>query len=165
MSGVFEVKVSTRDEGEEVLDRLNEIADQYGKVSVSDLYDLVGIQSVFTDTRFGWQSSELRSTFIRRTRGGYAIMFPQVLNLKSTHNFPVALSAHNLGKPITVTSWQLDARGVSTGEPDTYVGTLEGFWSNKEGLIIKLHGFDSFDYPKHLFRVEVSVYSPILNFS
>ena len=56
-----EIIVSTRKEGEAVLDELEDILREYGQVSVADFYELVGIQPEYTDNKRGWK--ELRYTF------------------------------------------------------------------------------------------------------
>ena len=157
MSEVYAVKVQTRNEAEEVLDCLRDLTDQYGEVSVADLHDLVGIESVFADTRFGWRANELRSATIRCIPAGYNILFPQAVNLKSTPSIPSALSMTNIGRPVTITSWRLDERRNPIGDPNTYAGILEGFWNTEEKLVVKLQGFDSFNYLKKLFHVEAYV--------
>lgn len=75
-----EVEVDTRDEADEVLARMDEIIDQYGMVSVLDMYDLVGITGNYTDNKYGW--TNIRNAEIIRGRNGYVIKMPKALSLK-----------------------------------------------------------------------------------
>lgn len=62
-------------EAETVLDCMYSIIDEYDFVSVSDLYDLVGITASFTDNRWGWHS--LAGAYVHRApRNGWVITFP-----------------------------------------------------------------------------------------
>ena len=69
-----EIIVSTRKEGEEVLDELGDILRKYGQVSVADFYELVGMPSEYTDNKRGWK--ELRYTGLHKSRYGYTFSLP-----------------------------------------------------------------------------------------
>ena len=75
-----EVEVDTRDEADEVLARMDEIIDQYGMVSVLDMYDLVGVTGNYTDNKYGW--TNIRNAEVIRGRDGYVIKMPKALPLK-----------------------------------------------------------------------------------
>ena len=70
------VIVESRGEAELVLDRMDEIIDNYDSVSITDLYDLVGYDGgKYTDSKYGWTS--LRGVDIERLRdGSYEIVMP-----------------------------------------------------------------------------------------
>lgn len=70
------VIVESRGEAELVLDRMDEIIDNYDSVSITDLYDLVGYDGgKYTDSKYGWTS--LRGVDIARLRdGSYEIVMP-----------------------------------------------------------------------------------------
>ena len=72
-----DIILDTRSEAEEVLNRMDDLIDNYGMVSVADLYDLVGITGNYTDNKYGW--TNLRSAEVRRTRDGYLIKLPKAL--------------------------------------------------------------------------------------
>ena len=74
-----EIIVSTRKEGEEVLDNLGDILREYGQVSVADFYELVGIPSNYTDNKRGWK--ELRYTGLHKSRYGYTFSLPDPIDL------------------------------------------------------------------------------------
>lgn len=65
----------SRGEAEEVLDTMCDMLEMYGIVSVSDLYDLAGLDSPYTANRYGWTS--LRSAEPARTRDGYILRLPR----------------------------------------------------------------------------------------
>lgn len=72
-----DVVLPTRMDAVEVLDRLNEVIDEYGIVSVSDLHDLVGMGGPYTANNFGW--SNLNNAKIIRVRDGYLLELPKPL--------------------------------------------------------------------------------------
>lgn len=69
-----EIVLETRQEAEDVIDRMFDLVGQYGSASVSDLYELVGIQSTHADQKWGWE--ELRGAGTSRVRGGYLLDLP-----------------------------------------------------------------------------------------
>lgn len=70
-----DVILETRGEAEEVLDRMCELIDTYGVVSVADMYDLVGITCNYTDNKYGW--TNLRNAEPVRVRDGYMLRLPK----------------------------------------------------------------------------------------
>jgi hypothetical protein len=74
-----EIIVSTRKEGEAVLDELKDILCKYGQVSVADFYELVGIRPEYTDNKRGWK--ELRYTGLHKSRYGYTFSLPDPIEL------------------------------------------------------------------------------------
>ena len=72
-----DIILDTRKEAEEVLDRMQDLIDTYGMVSVADLYDLVGISGSYTDNKYGW--THLRSADVQRVRDGYLLKLPKAL--------------------------------------------------------------------------------------
>ena len=72
-----DIILDTRREAEEVLDRMLDLIDNYGMVSVADLYDLVGINGSYTDNKYGW--THLRSAVVQRVRDGYLLKLPKAL--------------------------------------------------------------------------------------
>lgn len=72
---VQSIPFANRDDATKVLDEVHEIMDQYGFVTVADLFDLIGSTTTFTDTKRGW--SDLRMVYVTRTRDGYALTFPE----------------------------------------------------------------------------------------
>lgn len=62
-----------RQDAEEVLNRMDEIVEQYGVVTVADLFDLAGITgNGYTDQNYGWTST--RSASVERNRHGEFIL-------------------------------------------------------------------------------------------
>lgn len=66
--------LSSREEAELVLERMNDILEQYEIVSVADFNELVGYPAVHTDNKWGW--SFLGDVQIRQLREGYLIDLP-----------------------------------------------------------------------------------------
>lgn len=70
-----EIVLPSRGEAELVLDKLSDILAAYDVVTVSDLYDLVGITGSFTDDKWGWFN--LRDASFTRVRDGYLLDLPK----------------------------------------------------------------------------------------
>jgi hypothetical protein len=69
------VVLETIRDAEEVIENLRNIYDEYGLVTVSDLYDLVDISSEWTDEKWGW--NDIRDFSKRRVPGGYMLELPK----------------------------------------------------------------------------------------
>ncbi len=69
-----EVIYKTRGEAEDVLEVLTDLIDQYHIASVEDFYRASGIESSYTDQRYGW--TNLRGARLTRISGGYIIDLP-----------------------------------------------------------------------------------------
>ena len=74
-----DILLATRVEAETVIERLYDVLEQYGSVSVADLYEMVGITARFTDDKWGWY--ELPGASVRRTSAGYLIDIPRPVPL------------------------------------------------------------------------------------
>lgn len=70
---------ASRGDAEMVLERMRDMIDRYGAVSVNDLYDMVDKTAPFTAARYGWTS--LRGAEITRGRDGYNIELPRAIPL------------------------------------------------------------------------------------
>lgn len=70
-----EIVLETRGEAEDVIDHLIDIIEQYDAASVADLYELVGIESTYTDNKYGWDN--LAKARVRSTRDGYVLDLPR----------------------------------------------------------------------------------------
>lgn len=75
-----EIILSNGLEADEVLSRMCDIIENYGCVSVSDLYGMVGKRASVTDYDWGW--FELGSARVKRVSDGYLIDLPRVVSLK-----------------------------------------------------------------------------------
>lgn len=69
-----DIILSSRDEAELVLERMNDIIDNYGIASVSDLNDLMGLPTTHTDEKWGWEY--LGNCQVRQIREGYLLDLP-----------------------------------------------------------------------------------------
>lgn len=72
-----ELTYDTRGEAEDVLFGMRERIDEYGMVSIADLYDLSGVSCPYTFHRYGW--TNLRTAEIARCRDGWEIRLPRAL--------------------------------------------------------------------------------------
>lgn len=74
-----EIILESRGEAEEVINKMDELLEVYGIVSVADLYDLVGIAGNYTDNKYGW--TNLRNAYVQRLRDGYLLKLPKAMPL------------------------------------------------------------------------------------
>ena len=73
----YELVYETRADAEKVLNGMSEIIDNYGFVTVADLYDISGLPGAYyTDSIIGWKGSIKEST-IKKIRDGYVIDLPK----------------------------------------------------------------------------------------
>ena len=70
-----DVIFTSRADANEVLAGMDEILDRYGVLSVAEYKDLAGVQSSYTDAKFGWTS--LNSASVLNCRDGYYIKLPR----------------------------------------------------------------------------------------
>lgn len=75
-----DIVLETREEAEEVLERMDELIEAYGVVSVADLYDLIGKSCNYTDNKYGW--TNIRNAEPIRVRDGYMLKLPKALPIK-----------------------------------------------------------------------------------
>lgn len=71
---VGDIILSSREDADHVLERLADIIDQYQAASVADLYELVGVQTSYTDNKWGW--TELIYADVKQVREGFLIQLP-----------------------------------------------------------------------------------------
>lgn len=72
--GISDITLISREEAEMVLDRLNDIIDEYDVASVADLHELTGLPTAYTDNNYGWSS--LANASVRQTRDGFLLDLP-----------------------------------------------------------------------------------------
>lgn len=75
-----EIILESRGEAEQILDTLTELISKYGQASVSELYELTGIEGNYTDDKWGWY--DLRGASAQRLRQGYLLNLPAPEYLK-----------------------------------------------------------------------------------
>lgn len=72
-----DIVFETRIEAQNVLEQMNDLLEEYGLVSIADLYTMLGWsnRSTHTDQKWGWD--DLQAADIRMTRGGYILILPK----------------------------------------------------------------------------------------
>lgn len=75
-----EILMATRHEAETVLSRMYDLLEKYEVVSVSDLYELVGESSDYTDAKWGW--TDLRGSGVTRVREGFLLDLPKPIPIE-----------------------------------------------------------------------------------
>lgn len=70
-----EIILESAGDAEIVLDSLRELIDLHGVATVGDAYDLVGMGTVHTDFKYGWD--DLTTARRQRTYEGYTLIFPK----------------------------------------------------------------------------------------
>ena len=67
------ITYASREDANEVLSSLQDLADRYDQASISDLFDLAGVTlngRAFTDNNYGWTFDMLKRVPIKRAYGG-----------------------------------------------------------------------------------------------
>ena len=76
-----DIEYDSRGEAEMILDQMDALIEQYGSVSIGDLYDLADVTGEYTDHNYGW--TRLNTAEITRNRyGAYVIKFPKAVPLR-----------------------------------------------------------------------------------
>lgn len=70
-----EIVLETRREVEDILDRMFAVIQKYEEISVSDLYEMLGVHAEFTDAKWGWTS--LDNVGATKVRNGYLLDLPR----------------------------------------------------------------------------------------
>lgn len=70
-----DLEFDSRGEADAVLTGMLETIDQYGVVSVADMYDMADVTAPYTGNRYGWTS--LRNAEVVRVRNAYIIKLPK----------------------------------------------------------------------------------------
>jgi len=71
-----EILIESRVEGDEIIATLIERIEQFGFTSVRDLYDALGVESKWTEEKYGW--TDLSYARVHRARGGgYLLDLPK----------------------------------------------------------------------------------------
>lgn len=69
--------IATREFAMEVIARMGEPIEEFGRVSVADLYDLLGVTgNGFTDLKHGWDRNAYEQFDIRKVRDGWILILP-----------------------------------------------------------------------------------------
>ena len=58
----------------DTIDKLHDLISNYGKASVSELYEFIGVTTVYIDTLWGWTS--MVGARVERVTHGYEIVLP-----------------------------------------------------------------------------------------
>ena len=71
--------IDKRHEAVFILESLKEQATLYGRVSVADYYDMLGVEPTYTDNTYGWDEDDLtRFAKVIPVQGGYELKLPPV---------------------------------------------------------------------------------------
>lgn len=74
---VDDIILDSRETAENVLNASKEIINEYGFVTVADMYDLVGLNATYTEEKYGWV--DLKEAKIIRVRSGYKLVLPEII--------------------------------------------------------------------------------------
>jgi hypothetical protein len=80
MSGRFDyedIVFESRGDAELVREQMLDILDQYGMVTVADMYDLAGETAPYTASKYGWFN--IRTAEVTRIRNGYILKLPKAM--------------------------------------------------------------------------------------
>lgn len=74
---VDDIILDSRETAENVLNASKEIINEYGFVTISDVYDLAGLNATYTEQKYGWV--DLKEAKIIRVRSGYKLVLPEII--------------------------------------------------------------------------------------
>lgn len=79
--GVNQVSFGSRKEAANVLNRLADILDQYGSVTVGDFYNEAGFDDLYySNIRYGWK--DIGDAYVVKVRSGWSISLPDPIKLE-----------------------------------------------------------------------------------
>jgi hypothetical protein len=78
---IDEYLLDRREDAEAVLEELKDNANKYGDVSLSDYYELIGVQSRYVHNAYGWSKKTIDKAKVVKYRRSYKIEFPPVEEL------------------------------------------------------------------------------------
>jgi hypothetical protein len=82
---VYKFNTKTRQESEKVLYEMLKLAEVFNTASVADLHDLIGVQTSFLDTKWGWRREDLAKAEIKSVSGGlWTIEFPNPISVHTS---------------------------------------------------------------------------------
>lgn len=73
------ITLATRKDAKAILSCMNQVINDYGYMSVADLYDLIGVQTNYEDCKYGW--TDLRLARVAKVREGYALVLPKTVSI------------------------------------------------------------------------------------
>lgn len=73
---LVDYELHDRNEALDVIDRMKDYLSRYNFITIGDYYDLIGIDSQWTDRKYGWR--DLSGTTISKSPNGYIINFPMI---------------------------------------------------------------------------------------
>lgn len=71
------IRFTNRTDADEIINRMDDIAERYGFVTVSDYKELCTISADFIDTKYGWLDHTVADAVVRRDYCGYFIDLPR----------------------------------------------------------------------------------------
>lgn len=75
-----EITVRTRQEADHVIESMYNLLSEYNRVTVNELYEIVGLTGEYTDHNWGWY--DLGGNDVRRVPDGYLIVLPNPEQLR-----------------------------------------------------------------------------------
>jgi hypothetical protein len=72
-----DIVYATLDDTSKVLNAMVSLIDEFGFVSVADLYELVGITGNYADYKIGWHNLDLNSAYPEMYNGGWKLILPE----------------------------------------------------------------------------------------
>lgn len=77
---VGDIFFDSRETAERVLELSKEMINKYGFVTITNMYDLAGLNTTYTEQKYGWV--DLKEAKIIRVRSGYKLVLPAALPIK-----------------------------------------------------------------------------------
>lgn len=71
-----DIEYPTRTDAEEVLVNMTDMLSTYGTVSVMDMYDLSGLTTEYTASKYGWD--DISRAYVEKSSNGFIIRLPKI---------------------------------------------------------------------------------------
>lgn len=69
--------VASRQEALHVMENMQNLVADYGIATISDFYDMLGVETTFADSAFGWASNLDNNATVVSVRDGFAVRLPR----------------------------------------------------------------------------------------
>lgn len=73
---IDDIVLDSMGEAQMVLDKMQDIIDEFDSVTVLDFYELVGLKGKYTDAKYGWK--HLNGACVSRVSEGYILDLPRI---------------------------------------------------------------------------------------
>lgn len=115
--------IKTKTDACHILEKLAYIANEYGRVTIADLKEVFGIDSNYTDNKYGWSMNGIRAAKIWSSDSDYMITLFRSLPLDNTETKTKLKPEHEC-LTINIRTAEVDSPDEVLAEVMKYVHTI-----------------------------------------